>query len=170
MDAIYTINWAALIESLMPLLNRDQLTLKWLNALIQPLVTLYLDFLNFRRSSLYKVSHNSQVVYLQKMLNDKFDDSLRRIRINNAVIKEPVWFYEPEDDKPVWFYEPEDNKPVIFYEDSDFNGDGVDFTVLVPSSLRPATATAEQAYITRMSGQINYYKLLSKNYTIVWID
>lgn len=170
MEAFYSINWLVFIESLLALPVRDIHYIKYINALIQPIIGLYLEFIEFRRNSLYKVSHNSQVVYLQKMLNDKFDNSLRRIRIKNAVILEPIWFYEPGDDKPVWFYEPADNLPVIFREESDFNGDGVDFTVLVPESLRPASQTAELAYITRMSGQINYYKLLSKNFKIVWID
>lgn len=105
---------------------------------------------------------------MEAVLNDKFDSLFRRIRILNVEFKEAVYFYEPEENREVYFYEPEDEKPVYFYEADDLEGDGVDFVVCVPPSLKPFTEAAENALLTRMRGQIDYYKLYSKNYKIVW--
>ncbi len=157
-------------EMLIAVFLRKAKQIKWLQAILSPIVVLHNDFLSFRLSSLYKVKHNSQVVYLQAVLNDTFDPIFRRIRIANAVIKEPVWFYEPQDDKPVWFYEPQDDKPVYFLEESEFAGGGVDFTVLVPRDLQPVDNSQLSALLTKMKAQIDYYKLYSKNYEIKWVN
>lgn len=168
MENVYNINWEEFIRDKIPPELRTPIFEKYVLSLTEANRQLFYQFLAFRIQAIYKVSHNSQVVYLQKMLNDKFDPVARRIRVANAVIKEPVWFFEVDDDKPVWFYNPEDNNPVDFNEESDLLGDNVDFRVLVPIQLKPSTAIAEEAYIIKMSAQINYYKLFSKNYKIIW--
>jgi hypothetical protein len=106
---------------------------------------------------------------MQAVLNDSFDNVLRRIIIKNAVIKSPLWFYEPEENKPVKFYEVSDNKPVYFREEAEFLSDGADFTVLVPVDLKPKTPQEETALIIKMKAQIDYYKLFVKNYSILWV-
>jgi len=128
-----------------------------------------LEFLEFRRQALYKVNHNSQICYLQAVLNDSFDNVQRRIIIRNAILREPLWFYEPEENKPVLFYEESDNKPVYFREESEFIGDGADFLVLVPMDLKPTNAQEENALLIKMKAQIDYYKLFVKNYIILWV-
>jgi hypothetical protein len=170
MTAFFNINWQQLIQEQLPIRKRKAGFIAWLNCLIQPVLTLYNIFMAFRQSSLYKVSHNSQVVYLQKLLNDKFDPVLRRIKITNAVIVEPVWFYEAEEARPVWFYEPEDNLPVHFKEQTEFVGDGIDFNVIVPAQLQPQSQQQLNALLSLMKAEIDYYKLYSKNYNIAWIE
>jgi len=115
------------------------------------------------------VNHNSQICFLQAVLNDSFDNIQRRIIIRNATLREPLWFYEPEENKPVLFYEPSDNKPVYFREESEFIGDGADFLVLVPIDLKPNTLQEETAFLIKMKAQIDYYKLFVKNYKILWV-
>ena len=112
--------------------------------------------------------HNSQIPYMEGAMNDNFDNALRRIRIVNVTFKEPIYFYEPEENKEVFHYEPEDNLPVYYREENEFIGDGVDFIVMVPPDLRPLTEPAELSLLTQMKGQLEYYKLYSKNYQIKW--
>ena len=144
-----------------------------MEVLFKPLVLLHSEFLVFRAQSPYKVNHNSQICYLQAVLNDSFDPQ-RGIRIANAALKEPLWFYEPEENAPVYFREESDNKPVYFRDESDFIGDGVDFTVLVPSYLKTTHLSPlennkrNEALFKQMQGQVDYYKLFVKNYNIVW--
>ncbi|WP_281752499.1 hypothetical protein [Neptunitalea chrysea] len=142
----------------------------FLSVMLRPLELLHLDFLNFRANSIYRVKHNSQIVYMEAMLNDLFDPLERRIRIVNTEFKQPVYFYEPLENREVYHYEPEDNDPVHYYEPDDIVGDGVDFSVCVPPQLQPEGETAETAILTRMRGEIDYYKLYSKNYNILWVQ
>lgn len=169
MDNVYNINWRKfIIENLEVDLRRVK-TVKWLEVLFKPIIWLHIEFLAFRTQALYKVNHNSQICYLQAVLNDSFDNIQRRIIIRNATLREPLWFYEPEENKPVVFYEPEDNKPVYFREESEFIGDGADFLVLVPIDLKPANTQEENALLIKMKAQIDYYKLFVKNYIILWV-
>src|SRR5690606_12863694 len=119
--------------------------------------------------SMYRLNHNSQVCSLKAVLNDAFDTDLRRITIQNATIKEPLWFYEPGDEKPVYFYEVADESPVYFRSESEFMGGGSDFTVLVPLDLKPVSEVELNAYLIRMRALIDYYKLYCKAYTIEFI-
>ncbi len=164
MNNVYQISWITFIDDLLLISLRKAFVRAWLGALITPIKELHEQFLNYRDYSLYRVRHNSQIVYMEAVLNDYFDQFERRIRIQNVEFKDPVYFYEPEENREVWFYEPEDNKPVYFYESDDLAGDGVDFVVCVPPALKPLTRSATEALLTRMKGQIDYYKLYSKNY------
>lgn len=170
MDNIYNIDWDYFILDNVPIEQQKPITLKWLNIILKPIARLHIEFLAFRNQALYKVNHNSQICYLQAVLNDSFDNTQRRIIIRNAILREPLWFYEPEENKPVVFYEPEDNKPVYFREESEFIGDGADFLVLVPIELKPTNTQEENAFMIKMRGQIDYYKLFVKNYIIQWVE
>jgi hypothetical protein len=169
MNNVFNINWSDFIRLLLPIALRQPRLQAWLRVLINPIETLHASFRTFRDESLYKLRHNSQIAYLENVLNDAFDNQLRRIRIANAVFKTPVYFYEPEENKEVFFYEPEDNQPVYFYEADDFAGDGFDFYVYVPPDIRPLAGSNEETnLVVRMQGLINYYKLYAKNYQIIW--
>lgn len=169
MDNVYSINWRNFVINNIPVDLRKVRTVNWLLVLFKPIMWLHLEFLAFRTQALYKVNHNSQICYLQAVLNDSFDNVQRRIIIRNATLREPLWFYEPEENKPVLFYEPSDNKPVYFREESEFIGDGADFLVLVPIDLKPTNTQELNALIIKMEGQLNYYKLYVKNYIILWV-
>jgi|SRR5690554_293443 len=156
MNSIYNINWFRLVKMLiLPAVNKPTL-LAFINSALAPIRTNYDKFLIFKENAEYRVKHNGQICYLQKMLNDKFDHSLRRIRVQNVKPKERLWFYYEQDDKPVFFYNEEDH-PVFFYNPEDYYNES-DFEVLIPSVLA--------AQINQMTVHINYYKLYSKNHQI----
>jgi len=161
---IYTINWGTLVQWLIPTFLRKPIHYDWLMALAQPVATLHEQFLLFREKSNYKLGHNSQVCSIESMLNDQFDPADRRIKINNGVVREPVWFWEQEENQPVWFYE--DNPAVYFYEPDYLAEELADFTVIVPAGLLTGNATADTQMERLMRSFIDYYKLYSKNYTI----
>lgn len=165
---IYSVNWNVLADNYLPRDLRKPLTRASAKACLLPLTLMHAEFLQFRSNCLYKVRHNSQIPYMEAVLNDMFDNSLRRIRIVNNILKEPIYLYDPEEAREVFLYNPEDDKPVFFRDPDEFAGDGVDFFVMVPPDLQPAIPAAEQTLLTRMRAQIDYYKLYSKNYTILW--
>jgi len=166
---VYTINWDVFADNMLLTGFRKTINRIVVKALIKPVTWLHAVFIGFRQDSLYKVRHNSQKVYLEAVLNDMFDPYLRRIRIANTVFKEPIYFYETPERREVLFFEPEDNKPVYFNEANVFVGDGVDFSICVPPSLRPVSITNETAFLTKMRGLTDYYNLYSKNYNILWV-
>lgn len=166
---VHFINWDNLVDDLLMISLRKPFTRAWIKCLMAPIKFLHADFIAFRKLCLYRINHNSQICYMEAVLNDSFDPNQRRIRIQNVLFKEPIYFYEPEENREVFFYEPEDGKPVYFREDYEFIGDGLDFVVMVPPDLRPANPDAETALLTRMKGEIDYYKLYSKNYAIIWV-
>jgi hypothetical protein len=163
MENVYNNDWNNFIISNLPYDEIKPKTIKWLNVILKPIVRLHIEFLAFRNQALYKVNHNSQICFLQAVLNDSFDNIQRRIIIRNAILREPLWFYEPEENKPVVFYEPEDNKPVYFREETEFIGDGADFTVIVPDDIVPIDTQDFDIFIAKMKGLIQYYKLFVKN-------
>lgn len=165
---VYAIHFGRLAYNFLLVRLRKPAVFAFVKAALKPLEQTHSSFLSFRDDSLYKVRHTSQKVYIEAVLNDIFDPMQRRIRIANTEFKQAVYFYEPEERREVFFYEPDENKPVYFYDSSDLAGAGVDFTVLVPPDLQPGTTEAENAMLTRMRGLVDYYKLYSKNYNIVW--
>jgi hypothetical protein len=163
---IYILNWFRLIELALPRALRDVSILSLFNCFVSPLVWLHGEFLSFRTQSLYKIQFNSQIVYLEAVLNDSFDPAERRIRIENEVVTQGLFLYEPERNLDVFLYEPETNQDV-YLRDSSAQGSGFDFTVIVPEALQPSGSQL-LGYETRMRGLVDYYKLYSKNYNIRW--
>ena len=170
MSQIYTIQWNKFVELLLPIALRKKLTIIWLTCLVAPVRHLHQRFLAYRLDALYRVQHNSQIAYMEAVLNDEFDKYQRRIRIQLVTFKNQLYFYEPLEGKDVFFYNPEDHLPVYFYEDGQFSGDGVDFLVCVPPGLKPSLAVDKLAMLTKMRGLVDYYKLYSKNYEIIWVQ
>lgn len=165
-DRVYIIDFDKLIKWCFITFLRQPKTLLFIGSILKPLKTRYQEFIMFKDDSKYKASHNSQLCRMRKVLNDKFDDSLRRIEIRNAKIFQPNWLYHPEDNKPEFLYNPQDNIPNFLYSPNDFEGDGVDFTVIVPIELKPINPLEVITFETKMKAQVNYYKLYSKNYII----
>jgi len=165
---IFIITWSLFVEALLPMARRQPKTKALADVLLKPVKVLYTDFTTYMADAFYRLNHNSQKVYMEAMLNDRFDTNQRRIRIVNTVFRSATYFYEQAENREVFHYEP---PQVVFYREvEEFAGEGVDFTVCVPPILQPATATGLTEYITRMRGLVDYYKLYSKNYNIVWVQ
>jgi len=138
----------------------------WLRVITSPVGRTYEQLLLFREQSLYKLAHNSQIVYLQKALNDQFDDIDRGIRVRNSDILEPVWHYDTQDQKPVYYYDTTDEHPVYFRSQADFDRLNSDFEVVIPVALKPATQPEVDAFELQIRLLVDYYKLYSKKYII----
>ncbi len=150
----------------LPVFLRTRVRMIWLKTIVAPVWKIYYRLLAFRKASLYKMSHNSQVVYLQKVLNDKFDATDRRIKIRNSDIQEPVWHYDAPEQNPVYYYDTDDERPVFFRSQSEFEELNADFEVVIPLALKPATQPEIKAFELQVSLLVDYYKLYSKKYII----
>lgn len=105
-----------------------------------------------RNTSIAKVSHNSQVCKLRKILNDTFDNQ-RRIKIVDGVLKSPKYVYTDAEHKPKWLGE------LIIFAESETEGNGIDFTVIIPAELKN--------YQIEITSLVNFYKLAGKKFKII---
>lgn len=137
--------------------------MNFIYCFIEPIKVIHNEFKVFRKNSIYKIVHNGQVMILEKVLNDAFDNTLRRIYITDSLIKDPLYIYSTPEQKPVYL------GSEFLYDFSVFNDIGTDFNVIFPISLKPVTAFDLLNSENRIKALINYYKLASKRYKIQWI-
>lgn len=166
MEAVYQVNWKSFIGNNLPIATRQPKIIAWLQCLFAPLISLHQEFKQYRIDSLYKITNTGQLCYLQKVLNDAIDPYGRRIMVKNALVKMPVYFYEPQENKPVSFFEVADNLPVYFREPIDFEGAGADFIVYLHSDLQPGVPEVDARWFGQIHALIEYYKLFSKTYRL----
>ncbi|HXU28012.1 MAG TPA: hypothetical protein VN698_12350 [Bacteroidia bacterium] len=96
----YNINWLKIIyENLaIDLQNIGRVT--WIQSLISPFQAIYASFLQAKSDFIYKAQFNSQIEYLEMLLNDKFDPTARRIYIENTGSSTLFWVYQKAESKP----------------------------------------------------------------------
>lgn len=143
------------------LLHPDMLTMfniQWMEALVYPLRALLLLFYSSVNNDKYKLAHNGQVCYLRTVLNDAFDNEERRITISDVVKYDYVYFSPESDENPILF------ETVLFADSQLIGSDAADFIVNVPLALN-----LNNDSIIRFKSILNYYKLVSKRYLILFI-
>jgi hypothetical protein len=138
---------------LQPILLRHPVLMTYLFCLIKPLEGLLYNWQKFREDNIYKLSHNGQICYLRKTLNDRFDLVKRRIIITDGNRYKRNYIYTEPEKKDKYL------GTMYLRQDSDYEDSGVDFIVLVPSELLD-----KNNY--EMKALIDYYKMASKRYKI----
>lgn len=159
----YNIDFRELVNLLTPPFLRRLKLVDFLEALLKPLEEVNFKLKLFRGQSIYKVTHNGQVVYLQAVLNDKYDNDQRRIKIDDFPIFDPLWIYPDADENPVYI-----GSPALYTSEEAFSATEFDFLVFVPMEYRPFETTERENFLTQIKSLINYYKLASKRYDIIF--
>lgn len=133
-------------------------------SLIAPVEDANRRFLKFRTKSIYKVVHNGTVILLTKVMNDLFDPEERRIYITDSLSITPLRIYTKAETRPLYI-----GKKYIRqqFEQGDL---GTDFYVIFPLALKPAVEVDIYNLENRIKSELNYYKLATKKYKILWID
>lgn len=158
MSRIFDINYPKLTRLLMPPRLRKAIHVSWLNALTYPVNTLYQQFRRNRDANLYRLAITPQVVYMEKLLNDRYDLADRRIRIVDAVTNEVTWIYQEEESKPKFVYTETEAQPIYLFTEAEIGSEPVDFYVMVPAAI-----TFNE---NEMSALIDTYKLAGMAYKI----
>lgn len=156
----HTLDFKRLVELLLPTFLRKSKTLAFLKATIAPLETL-------RDSTLYKMQHTCQVIYLEKMLNEWFnvpnyDHQNHEATKAITIIDE---FHEPEN----YVFLEGENEPSLEYDNVNkwLDADAIfafgevayyDFVVQIPSTY--------SFVLEQLRATIEYYKLAGKKYRI----
>lgn len=152
MSAMYNFNIDKLLVLLTPTFLRKPKLVAWLRTLTMPLNKLLDDFKGHRERDLYNLTHNSQVCYLRKALNDEFDPQLRRIKIEDGTRNIRRYIYQRNVNRPLYLGR------MFLYLRGNYIDGGVDFVVVLPRGLE------YDKY--KLEALVNFYKLAGKRWTI----
>lgn len=152
MSATYNFNIDKLLVLLTPTFLRKRKLVAWLRTLAMPLNKLLDDFKAHRERDLYNLTHNSQVCYLRKALNDEFDSQLRRIKIEDGTRNIRRYIYQRNVNRPLYLGR------MFLYLRGNYIDGGVDFVVVLPRDLE------YDKY--KLEALVNFYKLAGKRWTI----
>lgn len=141
-----------------PLLERRHTLLSWLHALLAPVKRVYMEFLIYRDRVNYQMEHTGQVVYLEKVLNDRFDPDKTRIRIQDGPKLAWTYLFRRDEKKPKYL-----NK-IYLHNRSSYGDQGVDFEVIIPSNV---LIWMNSGLLAECHSLIDYYKLAAKTYQLI---
>lgn len=157
-NKLYNIDYTKAVQWLVPNWLRQTIMVNWLRALITPLVWLYQAFLRYRDAKNYELMITPQVCYLERMVNNRFDYTLRRIYISDGVWYDPLFVFQDAEDKPVYMVTDAEADPVYVYSESEAGQFADDFVVMVPNDIA--------FNMDELKALLNSYKLAGTRYTI----
>jgi hypothetical protein len=135
-DNIYTVQWNKFTLWLIPPILRNNKIVAMATALTTSVNDLYVRFWQFRKSIQYRISINYQTCYLQKLLNDQYDFTLRRIKILNTFLNSPATsLYQNTEGVPVKLYQKSEGNPLILYQRSETAENNISFIIQIPAAL-----------------------------------
>lgn len=158
--AKYNFNPFNYVKQAVPSFIRGAKLLSYLKALLAPLNTLIVLFNTYVSNSRYLANFTGQEVYLEHLLNDRFDPVQRRIYIDDGVAAIlPPFVFNKVEQRPVYVYNKVENQPLYIYNKTEY-GVGNDFIVYVPNAI---LNTLTQ---TQIEATVLLYKLASKQFSI----
>lgn len=158
----FNVNWIRLIAWLLPTELGKTKILRYIIVLIEPIRSNYIAFQEFRKQQLYDLQINGQVIKLERVLNDMFDNVQRRIYITDGATYQPPIFFEEYKNKSVIFFEELNVENPIFYDLSILdNIITFNFFVHVPSDVWLDK--------TRVRALVNKYKVFGRTFDILLI-
>jgi hypothetical protein len=154
----YNINYTKLVTERIPHELRFDELLALMLIFVSPVVFLYNLFINYRNFILYKIKITPQVCYMEKMLNDSYDASLRRIYLTDGLTQQAIFIYTEPENKPVYVYTETEALPLYNYLEGETTGAGFDFVVNVPLAVG--------FQLSEMTARVNEFKLAGKTFKI----
>jgi hypothetical protein len=157
------VNLYAFALDLVPPDLRQSRLLAFLNALLAPLQEVNQRFIDLVGVLFYKTSFNGQVIYLEHLINDAYDNEQRRCYIDDpsGILQQPLYVYHKYEGQidPVIYTKAENGtQPIIYGETED---DLLpDFIVYMPADAYTSLNEPNLRAI------INQYRIAGKRYTI----
>lgn len=99
------INWLKIIKENIPSKYHTSEIFDWLKILICPINKIYQEFLQAYDVFVYKIRFNGQIIYLEKILNDKFSPVSGGIYIVDGSSVTPYYIYNKSESRtPIYLY------------------------------------------------------------------
>lgn len=154
----YNIDLYKFSQHLLPPMLRKKRLFAFLSILILPFVYLVSLFLKFRIQSLNKLNTNGQVIYIEKVLNDRFFLKNKEIYITDIAGKESYLYCRKEEQIPSHLYQrSEEAKRVYVQQRGEGNYSG-NFIVNIPSFL--------SVYEGEIKNLVDYYKPAGRSFVL----
>lgn len=94
------INWLKIIKENLPFFLQTPMRIDWLRAAIAPFISIHGEFRAKYQVLVYKIAFTFQVIYIEKVLNNKFDPVNTGIYIQDAGITVRHYLYRKSESKP----------------------------------------------------------------------
>jgi hypothetical protein len=120
-----------------------------------------ISFKNNRNKNLYDLQITPQICYLEKMLNDKFDNTQRRIFISDGERKNDIYVFLRIENNPVYLRTYNEKSPIYLYSENEKGIVNYAFYVNLPVELN-STDTVNSVTVS-----VNKYKLVGKSFNII---
>lgn len=155
----YSINYAKFVQERLPEPLRFAEGIAFCMVLVLPVVFVYNLFIAWRTQILYNLTITPQVTLLQKLLNDRYDATLRRIVIHDGISYDPVWdFMRAEAHFDQCLFLKSESPAVYDFLKGEVSLHTFDFIVQVPAAVIFNT--------TEMRELVTQYKLAGKFFDI----
>ncbi len=152
------IDFNNLINKLLPISKRKPKTTAFLYLLLHPVKAVNILFNQFKTDTNYKLIFNGQIIYLEHYLNDLYDNTQRRIYIQDTANATFNYIYNRvELQQTLNIYNASENVPVYLINNNEAV-EQIDFIVFIPSSISFNEKVVRE--------QIDYYKAAGKKYKI----
>jgi hypothetical protein len=158
----FNLDFRKLINDILPPLRRKLILLDWIYALVSPIKTIHAQFMQLISKLRYDLQFNSQVIYLEYLLNLRFNGGLNTIFIADGSTATNVYVSKQiESQDPIYIVNSTELTPDYINVYVHYSGEFIgyaDFIVFVPINLQYNEA--------EMMALINKYKLAGKIYSI----
>lgn len=157
---VYEVNISRLGRLLLPMLWRKPLMNGLIESLVAPLGENVEELHRFRSGINSKMNYTGQVCRLRAMLNDRFDESLRRLKVEDSQRVEEIRLFRAWLKKPRQLKSRLSGVIMVLNTRRGVEMSGYDFWITVPNEMKGMLDEKE------LIGAVGEYKLASKRVTI----
>jgi len=169
---MYNININILSNWLTPVFLRFAGLKALLSTILTTIQSLFTQLRDYRNLKNYELSITSQVVWLEKMLNDTYDPVNARIYIEEFLDDNCIYlFNKSENEHPPYIYNKSENQEKSFISNKSETSIYPYFNVRVPSYIYSQLILNNNSRLNEMKAKINKYKVFGTSYIIqayVW--
>lgn len=141
---------------LRPLLRKKRI-FAVISIFLLPLIFIYTLFKSYQKQAVDKLNINGQVIYIEKILNDRFFLKNKEIYITDIVGKVVTLYHRKEEQIPTYLRKRGEGTIKYIQQRGEGNYSG-NFTVNIPSFLA--------VYETDIKNLIEYYKPAGRSYVL----
>jgi hypothetical protein len=158
---MHNINFFHIVKDYLSELFEKPKHLNFLKAFVKPLSSTNQNFINFKNDIIYKISFTGQVIYLERLLNNKFDPVNRAIFIRDGNTLDRIYLRQiVEKRPPLYLRRKSESKPIYLRRKSEYDA-LYDFIVCIPTTISLTNALKAQ-----MSAEIDFYRQAGMTYQI----
>lgn len=165
---MYSINLNILINWCIPPFLRKAFLKALLSSLLISIQNTYNNLRDYRDLKNYELAITPQVIWLEKMLNDKYDAVWARIYIEEYMLDERMYiFNKSEIEHPPYIYNKSENQPKNYISNSGESNIDIFFKVRVPQTIFNLLLANNSSLLNEMKANINKYKVYGTYYSIL---